>query len=131
MSKTREDILQEAQNVGLALGVDYEKNISNVNLIKKIEAKKEELASLAKGEVVVDNTQVKTQNEVQVVKESTPEVTHDDEMMILRVSVCGNYKARIKGVKEAARRSKLTVDEIKTCLETGKAASNGYTFKEV
>jgi hypothetical protein len=56
--------------------------------------------------------------------------TYEDEMLIRRFSACGNYRTKIKGIKEAARRSGLTVEEVKVGLDSGEPVK-GWTFKEV
>ena len=45
----REQLLATAVAVGLVLGVDYQKNISNENLQKKIEEKNAEIEAQLKG----------------------------------------------------------------------------------
>jgi hypothetical protein len=59
-----------------------------------------------------------------------PTETYEDEMLIKRFSACGNYRTKIKGIKEAARRSGLTVEEVKVGLDSGEPVK-GWTFKEV
>ena len=61
---------------------------------------------------------------------SKEETTYEDEMEILRTSSCGNYKAKIISVKEAARRSGVTEKEITSSIKSGEPV-NGWTFKEV
>lgn len=56
MALKREELLSLAATVGLVLGVDFEKNISNANLQKKIEEKQEELAMALKGSDSTDAT---------------------------------------------------------------------------
>ena len=58
----REQLLATAVAVGLVLGVDYQKNISNENLQKKIEEKNAEIEAQLKGNQDGDSTSDK-QNE--------------------------------------------------------------------
>ncbi len=154
-SKEREELLAEAQGVGLAVGVDFQINISSKNLRTLIDDKKVELDKQLKGDE--SDTKDKSQNggesetktknvesekneglapndnspsdDIEQTKEQTE--TYENEMKIKRVSKCGNYKTTITGVKEAARRSGITADEVKECLETGKPAKTGEKFSEV
>ena len=52
----REQLLATAAALGLVLGVDFEKNISNANLQKKIDEKQEELSMALKGSDSTDAT---------------------------------------------------------------------------
>lgn len=145
MSKAiREKLLIDAQNVGLALGVDFQEKISNANLEKKIKEKQEEIEANLKGAEAIKEENPKTDIQNSTVEQNKPienqdkekqeeieEVdTYEDEMQIRRISPCGNYRVPIKGIKECARRTNLTVDQIKEALETKKPI-NGWMFEEI
>ena len=137
----REQLLATAVAVGLVLGVDYQKNISNENLQKKIEEKNAEIEAQLKGNQDGDSTSDK-QNEntlnVEIKDSYAPEDTgnqdieikddYDDNILILRKTECGSYKTKIIGIEETARRSNLTVEQVKEALESGNPVG-GYTFK--
>ena len=146
----REKLLAEAVAVGLILGADFEKNISNVNLQKKIDEKKAENEANAKLPVDgnnpdgadgkledgkkdqenienkdgVKNPLADMLNEKQKLDDEKAE---NEEVNIKRVSSCGNYRATIKGYEETARRSGITVEEVKAAIESGKAVKH-FTF---
>lgn len=145
MSKERAKLFKEAEAVGLKVGEDFKSNISSTNLQKKIDTKKEELASALQGgndngtteEATVKQIdpveEIETTAEVDTKKEEieAEEKTHDDEIKIKRISPCGNYPTTIIGIKEAARRTpNVTEEQIKEALENGELVS-GWTFKEV
>ena len=65
------------------------------------------------------------------VEESEDEETYEDEVKIKRISPCGNYKVNIIGYKEAARRTDVTIEEIKQSIENGKPTKNGWSFELV
>lgn len=144
----REKLLAEAVAVGLILGTDFEKNISNVNLQKKIEEKQEQLANSLKGNNIDSNMQLTPPEDDEVLdsikglesgdlkeedlsdydKEPVKKVEiEDDNALIKRETVCKSYRTKIKGFEETARRSGVTVDEVKESIDSGKPVG-GYTF---
>lgn len=169
-NKEREQLLNEAQNVGLSVGVDFNKNITNEKLKNLIEKKKEELENQLKG----NENNSKEPNETKLVpleefeedkdkleeygktlgidldkrkditnmysdllnfisnisKEPNETKTYEDEILIKRTSPCGNYRVQIKGIKECARRTSLTAEQVKEALENGKPV-NGWNFEEI
>lgn len=207
----REELLATAVAVGLVLGVDFEKNISNANLQKKIEEKQFALTEQLKGtqkEEDIENkdnhtdlngieNQINSNDEKQLegnepVKPTDDEVLfsvlkgleaselkeedlsdydkeflskhrqsiaealtvpeellgnekegdtvtknliadeedNEDNALIMRKTECFTYRTEIIGFKETARRSNLTVEEVKEAIETGKPAG-GYIFEFV
>lgn len=200
MALNRQELLILATTVGLVLGVDFEKNISNINLQKKIEEKQEELANSLKGdtkfgdmafvldlldeqirsaavalameedtsiddiksflkEVGVEQEKIDLIDFDDVFKEAemlveqnkqahTPvlgefgnlitdkkkieedEEDEEDNALILRKTECFTYRTEIIGFKETARRSNLTVEEIKEAIESGLPVG-GYIFEFV
>ncbi|MDN5044977.1 hypothetical protein O8C96_04475 [Aliarcobacter butzleri] len=51
-----------------------------------------------------------------------------EDTLIKRVSKCGNYRVKIKGLEETARRSGVTIEDLKSVLGTGKLLNN-FTFE--
>lgn len=143
-SKEREELLNDAQNVGLSVGVDFNKNITNEKLKNLIEEKKIELENQLKGnnseqsEGIKNNSsdEINTEDKnkddgVNDYKQSEKQIkTYEDEILIKRTSPCGNYRVQIKGIKECARRTNLTVEQVKESLENDKPV-NGWNFKEM
>jgi hypothetical protein len=161
----REQLLAAAVAVGLVLGVDFEKNISSVNLQKKIDDKKVEIEAQLKGDSndipppkpqsdneILDSIlkgletgDLKEEDlsdhqkellekdrlrvaELKKQKEPVKKVEiEDDNALIKRETVCKSYRTKIKGFEEAARRSGVTVDEVKESIDSGKPVG-GYTF---
>jgi len=121
----RQQLLKEAKEVGLVENNDFKSTIQNEQLKKIIENKKEELAKNLQD---VQDTVTSNVNDDENKKDDK---SHDDEIIILRISPCGAYKTKIKGIKECARRSEVTEDELKKSLETNEKTENGYFFKEV
>lgn len=173
MELNRQELLTLATTVGLVLGVDFEKNISNINLQKKIEDKQEELANSLKDNDTNNTTQPTppTDDEVlalilkglesselkeedlsehdkallvnerqrvleeQIKKDSQIKDEKkieelEDNALIMRKTECFTYRTEIIGFKETARRSNLTVKEVKEAIETGKP-TGGYIFEFV
>ena len=131
----REQLLATAVTVGLVLGVDFEKNISSVNLQKKIDEKNAELEAQLKDvdlETPPTVDEVKDmQIAVQIHNESQKKIDElDDNALILRKTECFTYRTEIIGFKETARRSNLTVEEIKEAIESGLPVG-GYIFEFV
>ncbi|MCR8709837.1 hypothetical protein [Aliarcobacter butzleri] len=58
----------------------------------------------------------------------TEEEQEQEDTLIKRVSKCGNYRVKIKGLKETARRSGVTIEDLKSVLGTGKLLNN-FTFE--
>lgn len=56
------------------------------------------------------------------------EEQEQEDTLIKRVSKCGNYRVKIKGLEETARRSGVTIEDLKSVLGTGKLLNN-FTFE--
>ena len=110
---SREELIATA----VALGLLFEKNISSANLQKKIDEKNAKLEAQLKD---VDLEIPPTVDEVK-------DMQIDDNALIKRETVCKSYRTKIKGFEEAARRSGVTVDEIKEAIDSGKPIG-GYLF---
>ena len=162
---SREELIATA----VALGLLFEKNISNANLQKKIDEKNAKLEAQLKGGSN-DSTPPKPQSDNEIldsilkglesgdlkeedlsdydkellekeklrvaelekqkepVKEPVKKVEiEDDNALIKRETVCKSYRTKIKGFEEAARRSGVTVDEIKESIDSGNPIG-GYLF---
>lgn len=126
MELNRQELLTLAITVGLVLGVDFEKNISNANLQKKIEEKQEQLGKELKGDQAENQEQVSDNFD----NFDSEDEEDEDNALIMRKTECFTYKTEIIGFKETARRSNLTVEEVKEAIETGKPAG-GYIFEFV
>lgn len=138
---SREELIATA----VALGLLFEKSISNANLQKKIDEKNAELEAQLKGDSN-DSTPQKPQSDNEILdsillekeklrvaelekqKEPVKKVEiEDDNALIKRETVCKSYRTKIKGFKEAARRSGVTVDEVKEAIDSGNPVG-GYLF---
>lgn len=130
----REKLLAEAVAVGLILGADFEKNISNVNLQKKIEEKKAENEANVKPPVDennpdkvdtntlndgVDNTDNNLQKKIEEVEEV-------EEVKIKITSIAATYKKEVLSYEEASEETGVPIDAIKANA-TG-SMINGYRF---
>lgn len=140
---SREELLATALAVGLVIGVDFEKNISSVNLQKKIDEKNAELEAQLKDvdleipptvdeslgvptELLGSETKGNAATDNLITDEKKIKEL-DDNALIKRETVCKSYRTKIKGFKEAARRSGVTVDEVKEAIDSGKPIG-GYLF---
>ena len=115
----------------VALGLLFEKNISNANLQKKIDEKNAELEAQLK-DVALETPIVEEvkdmQTAVQPILESQKKIDElDDNALIKRETVCKSYRTKIKGFEEAARRSGVTVEEVKESIDSGNPVG-GYLF---
>ena len=54
------------------------------------------------------------------IDELQEEDEQEEDTLIKRVSKCGNYRVKIKGLEETARRSGVTIEDLKSVLGTGK-----------
>jgi hypothetical protein len=111
----------------VALGLLFEKNISNANLQKKIDEKNAELEAQLKDTQNDDVEDTESDNTLNDEDTQNDDKQSNDDVTIQRVSSCGGYKTKIKGLKEAARRSGISVEQIQEALETGNPVG-GYTF---
>lgn len=155
----RKELLATAVAVGLVLGVDFEKNISNANLQKKIDEKiaqneadlkdvdfdtpptdkeKEDAATTLKmlnednsndGLDNTDNNPSKEETNLQKKIDELEEEVEEEKVVIQRLSKCGAYKLKfVNGYEHCAARNKITVEQLKEAIETGKEV-NGFTYK--
>lgn len=147
MSNERKQAIERATE----LGIVFTNNISTKNLKTLINAKEDELSNdltpkseiqkevidpkietpVIKEEIIIDPIE---NNPLPKIETPTPEEnqeeSYSDEMVIQRISACGNYRAKIIGAKEAARRSNVTVEEVLTSIKDAMPIK-GWTFKEV
>lgn len=146
----REKLLAEAVAVGLILGTDFEKNISNVNLQKKIEEKKAQNEADAEnnpdanrsndsednkednsndGLDNTDNNPGEEETNLQKKIDELEEDVEEKKVVIQRLSKCGAYKLKfVNGYEHCATKNQITVEQLKEAIETGKEV-NGFTYK--
>lgn len=143
----RKELLATAVAVGLVLGVDFEKNISNTNLQKKIDEKIAQNEADAKLQDVTDtnksagpeknqdgldntdNNPSKEETNLQKKIDELEEEVEEEKVVIQRLSKCGAYKLKfVNGYEHCAARNKITVEQLKEAIETGKEV-NGFTYK--
>jgi len=55
---------------------------------------------------------------------------NEDEILIRRISSCGGYKTKIKGLKETAQRSGVSIEDLKKALKSGECL-HGFIFKQL
>ena len=119
----REELLATAVAVGLVLGVDFEKNISNANLQKKIDEKK------AQNEADAENNPGEEETNLQKKIDELEEEVEEEKIVIQRLSKCGAYKLKfVNGYEHCATKNQITVEQLKEAIETGKEV-NGFTYK--
>ena len=125
MSNERKQAIERATE----LGIVFTNNISTKNLKTLINAKEDELSNdlTPKSEIQKEVIDPKIETPT---PEENQEESYLDEMVIQRISACGNYKVKIIGAKEAARRSNVTVEEVLTSIKDAMPIK-GWTFKEV
>lgn len=104
-----------ALNIQFPSNITYEKLLQRIEAVKALQKAKEEENNPSDGE---QNNQ--TQNN------QTEE--EQEDTLIKRVSKCGNYRVKIKGLEETARRSGVTIEDLKSVLGTGKLLNN-FTFE--
>lgn len=144
----REELLTTAAAVGLVLGTDFEKNISNVNLQKKIDEKIAQNEANAKlpdatdldpkenqednsndGLDNTDNNSGEEETNLQKKIDESQEEVEEEKIVIQRLSKCGAYKLKfVNGYEHCATKNQITVEQLKEAIETGKEV-NGFTYK--
>ena len=116
---------EELEAYGLEFGIDLDRRES-------LEKMYLELVEFVNSKT---NKEVKPDDNETVVPGADDEVpkeenNYEDEINILRTSPCKNYRVPIVGLKECARRSDITVEEVKESIESGEPV-NGWTFSEI
>ncbi|WP_323669138.1 hypothetical protein [Aliarcobacter butzleri] len=129
-----------ALNIQFPSNITYEKLLQRIEAVKALQNAKEE-NNPNDGEQNNPNddesdTKDKEPNDgeesnknlliVQTQNNQTEE--EQEDTLIKRVSKCGNYRVKIKGLKETARRSGVTIEDLKSVLGTGKLLNN-FTFE--
>ena len=105
------------------MGVDFEKNISNANLQKKIDEKK------AQNEADAENNPGEEETNLQKKIDELEEEVEEEKIVIQRLSKCGAYKLKfVNGYEHCATKNQITVEQLKEAIETGKEV-NGFTYK--
>ncbi|MCT7614722.1 hypothetical protein [Aliarcobacter butzleri] len=135
--------LAKLKEEATALNIQFPSNITYEKLLQRIEAVK----ALQKAKEEENNPNpptIQTQNNSDEIDKSADpedketnlqkkidELQEEDEQedtLIKRVSKCGNYRVKIKGLEETARRSGVTIEDLKSVLGTGKLLNN-FTFE--
>lgn len=99
----------------------------NKEIVKTLKA--EDLEVLCKAfELEYVNTNDAKKKLLSLKFDGDSENSKDKDILIKRVSKCGNYTAKIKGLEETARRSGVSAGELEKVLGTGKLLNN-YTFE--
>lgn len=128
----REQLLAEAVAIGLILGADFEKNISNVNLQKKIDEKKAENEANVKPPVDENNPDKVDTNTLNDGVDNTDnnlqkKIEEVEEVKIKITSIAATYKKEVLSYEEASEETGVPIDAIKANATTG-SMINGYRF---
>ncbi|MBF7065763.1 hypothetical protein [Aliarcobacter butzleri] len=132
--------LAKLKEEATALNIQFPSNITYEKLLQRIEAVKA-LPNVKEQNNPNDDesdTKDKEPNDgeesnknlliVQTQNNQSEEEQEQEETLIKRVSKCGNYRVKIKGLEETARRSGVTIEDLKSVLGTGKLLNN-FTFE--
>lgn len=132
--------LAKLKEEATALNIQFPSNITYEKLLQRIEAVKA-LQNVKEQNNPNDDesdTKDKEPNDgeesnknlliVQTQNNQTEEEQEQEDTLIKRVSKCGNYRVKIKGLEETARRSGVTIEDLKSVLGTGKLLNN-FTFE--
>ena len=124
-----------ALNIQFPSNITYEKLLQRIEAVKATQEPKEEENNPNDDE---SDTKDKESNDgeesnlnaliVQTQNNTSEEEQEQDDTLIKRVSKCGNYRVKIKGLEETARRSGVTIEDLKSVLGTGKLLNN-FTFE--
>lgn len=138
---TYEELIQQVEAAKLELKKQDENNqdskgatpnivalfTENKEIVKTLKA--EELEVLCK-EFGIDYINVKDAKEKLLSLKFDESNQDSKDVLIKRVSKCGNYTAKIEGLEETARRSGVDVEALEKALETGELLNN-FTFEIV
>ncbi|MFW3380125.1 hypothetical protein [Aliarcobacter butzleri] len=113
--------LAKLKEEATALNIQFPSNITYEKLLQRIEAVK----ALQKAKEEENNPNPPT---IQTQNNTSEEEQEQEDTLIKRVSKCGNYRVKIKGLEETARRSGVTIEDLKSVLGTGKLLNN-FTFE--
>lgn len=122
-----------ALNIQFPSNITYEKLLQRIEAVKALQNAKEE-NNPNDGEQnnsdEIDKSADPEDKETNLQKkiDELQEEQEQEDTLIKRVSKCGNYRVKIKGLEETARRSGVTIEDLKSVLGTGKLLNN-FTFE--
>lgn len=123
-----------ALNIQFPSNITYEKLLQRIEAVKALQKAKEEENNPNDGEEnnpdEIDKSADPEDKETNLQKkiDELQEEQEQEDTLIKRVSKCGNYRVKIKGLEETARRSGITIEDLKSVLGTGKLLNN-FTFE--
>jgi len=123
-----------ALNIQFPSNITYEKLLQRIEAVKALQKAKEEENNPNDGEEnnpdEIDKSADPEDKETNLQKkiDELQEEQEQEDTLIKRVSKCGNYRVKIKGLEETARRSGVTIEDLKSVLGTGKLLNN-FTFE--
>lgn len=123
-----------ALNIQFPSNITYEKLLQRIEAVKALQKAKEEENNPNDGEEnnpdEIDKSADPEDKETNLQKkiDELQEEQEQEDTLIKRVSKCGNYRVKIKGLKETARRSGVTIEDLKSVFGTGKLLNN-FTFE--
>ncbi|MFX4209293.1 hypothetical protein ACOL28_03750 [Aliarcobacter butzleri] len=127
-----------ALNIQFPSNITYEKLLQRIEAVKATQEPKEEENNPNPPTIQTQNNsdeidksadpEDKETNLQKKIDELQEEDEQEEDTLIKRVSKCGNYRVKIKGLEETARRSGVTIEDLKSVLGTGKLLNN-FTFE--
>ncbi|MDN5053806.1 hypothetical protein ACN9JZ_03465 [Aliarcobacter butzleri] len=127
-----------ALNIQFPSNITYEKLLQRIEAVKALQKAKEEENNPNPPTIQTQNNsdeidksadpEDKETNLQKKIDELQEEDEQEEDTLIKRVSKCGNYRVKIKGLEETARRSGVTIEDLKSVLGTGKLLNN-FTFE--
>lgn len=127
-----------ALNIQFPSNITYEKLLQRIEAVKALQKAKEEENNPNPPTIQTQNNsdeidksadpEDKETNLQKKIDELQEEDEQEEDTLIKRVSKCGNYRVKIKGLEETARRSGVTIEDLKSVLGTGKVLNN-FTFE--
>ncbi|MCG3662526.1 hypothetical protein L5F37_03840 [Aliarcobacter butzleri] len=111
-------------------GGNNENNPNDIldNSIVSAQQKIQEAFAIPKELLGTDGEQNNSNTHTIQTQNNQSEEQEQEDTLIKRVSKCGNYRVKIKGLEETARRSGVTIEDLKSVLGTGKLLNN-FTFE--
>ena len=136
LAKLKEEAI--ALNIQFPSNITYEKLLQRIEAVKALQKAKEEENNPNPPTIQTQNNsdeidksagpEDKETNLQKKIDELQEEDEQEEDTLIKRVSKCGNYRVKIKGLEETARRSGVTIEDLKSVLGTGKLLNN-FTFE--
>lgn len=141
LAKLKEEAI--ALNIQFPSNITYEKLLQRIEAVKALQKAKEEENNPNPPTIQTQNNsdeidksadpedkETNLQKKIDELQEEDEqeEDEQEEDTLIKRVSKCGNYRVKIKGLEETARRSGVTIEDLKSVLGTGKLLNN-FTFE--